>query len=94
MNKQVFPMIFGIAVTAFLGAVPILSQQPPSLRLTLRDSVRLALRQNPQVQIANLKLAESEQDRAIARSALLPQASFELATRAERINLGSSFGAN
>ncbi len=94
MKQQVLPMIIRIVIAAFLGAVPILSQQQPSLRLTLRDSVRLALKQNPQVQIANLKLAESEQDHTIARSALLPQASFELATRAERINLGSSFGAN
>jgi outer membrane protein TolC len=76
-----------------LGAPPFSGQDQPPLRLTLRDAVRLALKQNPQIQIANLKLAESEQEHAIARSALLPQASFGIAASAERINLGSSFGA-
>ncbi len=94
MKKRVFPMIFAVVITTTLSAPRLFSQEDPSVRLTLRDAVQLALKQNPQVQIANLKLAESQQDRSIARSALLPQASFELASRAERINLGSSFGGN
>lgn len=94
MKKLPSLIVCGILTTAFLGAAPNFSQDQVPLRLTLRDAVRLALKQNPQVQIANLKLAQSEQDHAIARSALLPQASFELASRAERINLGSSFGGN
>ncbi len=92
MKKRVFPIVVGVVMIATLG-VPLLGQELPAIRLTLHDAVGLALKQNPQVQIANLKLAESEQDHAIARSALFPQASFELAGRAERINLGSSFGA-
>ena len=35
----------------------------------------MALRQNPEIQIANLDVAESREDHAVARSALLPQAS-------------------
>lgn len=94
MKKQALPIIYGILIIAFFGAVPVFSQDRVPLRLTLRDSVRLALKQNPQIQIANLKLAQSEQDQAIARSALLPQASFEVASRAQRMNVGSSFGAS
>jgi outer membrane protein TolC len=94
MNMPTFTIVFGILVTAFLGVPPASSQDLPPLRLTLRDAVRLALKQNPQIRIANLKLAEGEQDHAIARSALLPQASFGVDDSAERINLGSSFGAH
>ena len=36
--------------------------EPTPLRLTLRDAVQMALRQNPQVQIANLNLAQSRED--------------------------------
>jgi outer membrane protein TolC len=93
MNMRRFTLLLGIAMTVLTGVPPLSSQDPPSLRLTLRDAVRLALKQNPQIQIANLKLAESQQDHAIARSALLPQASLGVAASAERINLGSSFGA-
>ncbi len=93
MNTRAFLLIIGVWTTTFLSTPPLASQDQPPLRLTLRDAVRLGLKQNPQIQIANLKLAESQQDQAISRSALLPQASFELAASAERLNLGSSFGA-
>ena len=94
MKQRVFPMIFAVVMTTTLSARRLFSQEEPSVRLTLREAVQLALKQNPQVQIANLKLGESQLDRSIARSALLPQANFEAASRAERMNLGSSFGAN
>jgi outer membrane protein TolC len=93
MNMRRFTLLLGISMTVLTGLQTLSSQDPPPLRLTLRDAVRLALKQNPQIQIANLKLAESEQDHAIARSALLPQASLGVAGNAERINLGSFFGA-
>src|SRR5262249_15811239 len=38
--------------------------------LTLTDAVTLALKQNPDVQVANLTLASKQQDRVIARSEL------------------------
>src|SRR5471032_63746 len=50
-----------------------LAQDAPPIKLTLRDAIGLALKQNPQVILANLGVAQSEQDRAIARSGLLPQ---------------------
>jgi outer membrane protein TolC len=92
MSRRPITEIFLILISAFLSATPAASQDQP-LKLTLREAVRLTLKQNPQIQIANLKLAESEQDQAIARSALLPQASLGIADTAQRINLGSAFGA-
>ena len=52
-----------------------------------------ALKENPQVQIATLSFAESQQNKSIARSALLPQAGVEVLDRAERFNLYSQFGS-
>ena len=46
----------------------------PLLRLTLKEAVQLALKQNPQRIAAHLLTLESERDRQIARAALLPQA--------------------
>ena len=60
------PILLALATGAF-------AQDPAPLKLTLRDAVQLALKQNPRVILANLGVAQSEQDRNIARSALLPQ---------------------
>jgi outer membrane protein TolC len=45
-----------------------------ALQLTLKEAVRLALKQNPQRIIARLLTSESDRNSQIARSALLPQA--------------------
>jgi len=63
------------------------------LKLTLKEAVRLAVKQNPQVQIANLNLAQSVQDRNMARAGLLPQADFETVDRALRYNIYALFGS-
>jgi outer membrane protein TolC len=63
-----------------------------TLRLTLRDAVSIALRQNPQVAIANLNLAESQESRTIARAALLPTASFNASESVVRGNLAATLG--
>ena len=65
---------------------------PPTLKLTLREAVQLALKQNPQVQIANLNIAESQENQTIARSALLPQASLGISDTLRRSNLETAFG--
>ena len=62
------------------------------LRLTLRDAVRLALGQNPLVQIANLNVAVTQEKQIVARSALLPQASFEALETVQRDNLETFLG--
>jgi outer membrane protein len=50
---------------------------PGSLQLTLKQAVQLALKQNPQRVIAHLLVFESDRNRDIALSALLPQAHIE-----------------
>jgi outer membrane protein len=62
------------------------------LRLTLREAVTLALQQNPEVAIANLNLARSEQERTLARADLLPNVSISASERVVRANTETSFG--
>ncbi|HVB99311.1 MAG TPA: TolC family protein [Candidatus Dormibacteraeota bacterium] len=64
----------------------------PILKLTLHDAVIMALKQNPQVQIGMIDLAESQQNANISRSRLLPQASLDVSDRAERANIEANFG--
>lgn len=61
-------------------------------RLSLEQSVALALKQNPTQQIGILNAAESVQDKNITRSDLLPQANFKVADSANRVNLRAQFG--
>jgi outer membrane protein TolC len=77
----------------FLVAATARAEDPTPLRLTLHDAVATALKENPQVQIATLSFAESQEDKSIARSALLPQAGVEVFDRAMRFNIYSQFGA-
>lgn len=64
-----------------------------TLRLTLDDAVKLALKQNPTAQIAILAAAESAQDRKVALSALLPQANLNVTDTVERLNLQAFLGS-
>ena len=68
------------------------AQQNPALKLSLHDAVAMALKQNPDVQIASLSLAESQKDSAISFSALLPQAEFNVSDRAIRLNVRANIG--
>ena len=80
-------------VVLFIGfSSGLRAQTPETVRLALREAVQLALRQNPQVQIASLNLAQSEEDRAISRSALLPQASLSASERVQRLNVAALLG--
>ncbi|HYL35615.1 MAG TPA: TolC family protein [Bryobacteraceae bacterium] len=65
---------------------------PPPLRLTLRDAVQLALKQNPEVQIANLNIAESLENQTVGRSGLLPQVNLDASQTVRRANLEAAFG--
>ncbi len=65
---------------------------PTPLRLTLRDAVQLALKQNPQVQIANLNIAVEQENQTIARSSLLPQVNLNGSEVVRRANLEALFG--
>jgi outer membrane protein len=63
-----------------------------TLKLTLEQSVALAIKQNPTQQIAVLNAAESVQDKNISRAALLPQADLRVADSANRQNVYAVFG--
>jgi outer membrane protein len=69
-----------------------LAQETATIKLTLRDAVNLALKQNPQVILANLGIAASEQETAIARSALLPQVNGNVSEFVHRNNLVTAIG--
>jgi outer membrane protein TolC len=72
------------------AAVPARSNPSGStIELTLKDAVRLGLRQNPQVVVARLLSLESEQNKRIARSVLLPQASLGAQGAVNQYNIGS-----
>jgi len=73
------------------GALPA-NAPTQSLKLSLDQAVALALKQNPTAQQAILTAAESEQDKNIARAALLPNASFSVKDQAERDNIQALFG--
>ena len=62
------------------------------LKLTLRDAVQIALKQNPQVQIANLNIAQSVENQNEARSGLLPQIDLKGSESVQRVNLAAAFG--
>jgi outer membrane protein TolC/ABC-type transporter Mla MlaB component len=63
-----------------------------ALKLTLDQAVGLALKQNPTAQIAILTAAQSEQDKNIARSELLPQVNAKISDEAQKVNLLAQFG--
>ncbi|HTW63178.1 MAG TPA: hypothetical protein VME17_01125 [Bryobacteraceae bacterium] len=66
-------------VLILLVALSARAAQPdpqPAELLTLREGVELALKQNPQVQVANLNVTVTQESQIAARSALLPQANF------------------
>jgi outer membrane protein len=78
---------------------PVLAQQavvrtPETavMKLTLRDAVQTALRQNPQVILANLGVSQSQQERLLARSALLPQVAGNVSETVHRVNLEAAIG--
>jgi outer membrane protein len=77
-------LLLGIALSGF-------AQDSP-LALSLKDAVALALKQNPQVILANLNTSQSEQDRLIARSALLPQIEANVTESGARVNLQAAIG--
>ncbi|MGA2143614.1 MAG: TolC family protein [Bryobacteraceae bacterium] len=62
------------------------------MQLTLRDAVNLALKQNPQVILANLAVAQSREDVRTARSGLLPRVGGSVAESVNRENVQALFG--
>lgn len=69
-----------------------LAQEPTALKLSLKDAVNLALKQNPNVILAALNTSQAEEERSIARSALLPQANGRVQEAVNRVNLQAAIG--
>jgi outer membrane protein len=94
-----YAILFGLLITPSLGRAQdrtqnILTANFPSdtLRLTLEQAVKLALRQNTTSQIAEITAAESVQDKNVSRAALLPQANLNVGEQWQRLNLAAEFG--
>jgi outer membrane protein TolC len=74
------------------AAATAAAQENAPLRLTLPGAVTMALRQNPQVILANLNVAQSEQDRNLARAGLLPQVTGNVSEAVHRVNIQAAIG--
>ncbi len=88
-------VVKGLAIlflTAPLVVPRMHAQQSASVKLTLQQAIQLALKQNPQVQIAALDLAQSEEDREVGRSALRPQIGIRTTEGVQRFNLDAFLG--
>ncbi len=93
MNYHSVALRLVLAWLAFsLGVTGSFGQEKPPLKLTLKQAVDMALHENPEVQIAVLSFAESKENRTLARSGLLPQASFRLGEEVQRENIDALFG--
>lgn len=82
-NASVLACILPVTLCALLSAsfckngLAQSNSAPPeiSIPLSLKDAVQLALKQNPRIVASRLLSLESDRERQISRSALLPQAS-------------------
>ena len=91
---------FLLPLFVLLPWLPAASQSVPqtpqpqagTVQLTLHDAVQMALKQNPQVQIALIASAQANEDKNIARSKLLPQVGAEAFWRDQRLNTAALIG--
>jgi len=79
---------------AFAQQSPAPNAQPPAsaaapLQLTLKQAVQWGLKQNPQRAIAQILVSESDRNRQIARSVLLPQVAVNGHASLDQYNLQS-----
>ncbi len=64
LHQSVLTLLMKTRILCFVViAGAALAQEPAPLKLTLKDAVDLALKQNPQVILANLNVSQSQQDR-------------------------------
>jgi outer membrane protein len=103
MTESIVLEITGKSNCVLRGALPAISMlmlaatlakaaPPEPLRITLRNAVEIALKQNPQVEIANLNVAVTQENQIVARSALLPQANLAVSEAVQRENLEAFLG--
>ena len=92
IKKTIHTAVILLILPLLLMARCMVGSEPSSARLSLEEAVKLALKQNPQVIIANLNVAQSQQDQIQARAALLPQVGLQVSDLARRANLEANFG--
>src|SRR5271163_1103588 len=80
-------------VLLILAASAATAADPEPIKLTLRAAVEMALKENPQVVIANLNIAESLENQNVARSGLLPQVNLNASQAVHRENIRALFGS-
>src|SRR5271156_5337912 len=80
-------ILWGLAQVAMGQTAPAAAQ-----KLTLTGAVELALKQNLDLQIANIETATRQQERVIARSELLPHAGFDANEAITRYNAKAQLG--
>ncbi len=68
---------------------PCDAQQTPPRRLTLRDAIGLALKQNLSVRVASAQVEELEGTRDRRRASLLPHVNGDALANRENIDLGA-----
>ena len=91
VHSAKFPIYRSLVILLALASGAAAQEAAP-LQLTLRDAVNLALKQNPVVILANLGVAQSQQERLVARSGLLPQASANATEADQRFNIEALLG--
>mgnify|MGYP002381562545 CR=1 FL=1 len=93
---KLIPITLLLLLLTLLPAARGETAQPPSpapvIKLTLRDAVQTALKQNPQIAIANLNIAESQENTIIDRSRLLPQIGIGASEAVRRANIEAQLG--
>jgi outer membrane protein len=90
-----YTLLFTLLVSPSIGrAQNALPANAPGgvMRLTLEQSVNLALKQNTTAQIAQIAAKEAVEQKNISRADLLPQANLSVGEEWQRINLAAEFG--
>lgn len=97
-SRQRFPLPLLAAALLFIifaaQAEIALAQNAPALplKLTLTEAVDIALKQNLDIQVANIETASKQQERVIARSELLPHATLDANDAVTRYNTKAVLG--
>ena len=76
-----------LVALAFAGGMPVEAQQTAPRRLTLREAIGLALKQNLSVRVASTQVEELEGTRARRRASLLPHVNGDALANRENIDL-------
>jgi outer membrane protein len=94
-----YTLLFGLLVSPSIGRAQTNKQNglpaiAPTgvMRLTLEQSVNLALKQNTTAQIAQIAAKQAVEQKNISRADLLPQANLSVGEEWQRINLAAEFG--